>query len=90
MTPDLSSKIELLRKRWQKCVKKKRKPKKAEEERLKAIMAKRKEEAEKAAREKAEKERDAQIQKNTYLISARDTSQEVEDLMHTVLISSAN
>lgn len=52
-------------------------------------MAKRKEEAEKAAREKAEKERDAQIQKNTYLISARDTSQEVEDLMHTVLISSA-
>lgn len=39
---DLSSKIELLRKRWQKCVKKKRKPKKAEEERLKAIMAKRK------------------------------------------------
>lgn len=87
---DLSSKIELFEKEMAKMRKEKEEAeKKAEEERLKAIMAKRKEEAEKAAREKAEKERDAQIQKNTYLISARDTSQEVEDLMHTVLISSA-
>lgn len=53
-----------------------------------ALAAKKKADEEKAEREKAEKERDAQIQKNTYLNSARDTSQEVEDLMHTVLISS--
>ena len=35
-----------------------------------------------------EKELEAQKQKNLYLASNRDTSQEVEDLMHTVLISS--
>ncbi len=37
---------------------------------------------------KAEKERDAQSQQNKYLSSVRNTSQEVEDLMHTVLLSS--
>lgn len=61
----------------------------AEEERRKAEAARRKAEEEKAAREKAEKERDAQIQKNNYLSATRDTSKEVEDLMHTVLISSS-
>lgn len=62
---------------------------KAEAEHKKATEAKRKAEKEKAAREKAEKERDAQIQKNNYLSATRDTSKEVEDLMHTVLISSS-
>lgn len=62
---------------------------KAETEHKKAEEAKRKAEEEKVAREKAEKERDAQIQKNKYLSATRDTSKEVEDLMHTVLISSS-
>ena len=43
---------------------------------------------EEALRAVAEKERDAQIQKNKYLNSTRDTSQEVEDLMHAVLLCS--
>ena len=54
----------------------------------KAKQEKTRADKEKTAREKAEKERDAQIQKNKYLSSTRDTSKEVEDLMHTVLISS--
>lgn len=67
----------------------------AEEERSKAAKAlavaanetqKRKEEE--AKRKLVEKERDAQVQKSKYLSSVRDTSKEVEDLMHTVLISS--
>ena len=49
---------------------------------------KRKEEEKK--RKTAEKERDARIQQNIYLNSSRDTSKEVEDLMHTVLISSTD
>ena len=53
----------------------------AQEERAKRIK-------EEELRVVAEKERDAQIQKNKYLNSARDTSQEVEDLMHAVLIAS--
>lgn len=43
---------------------------------------------EEALRVTAEKERDAQIQKNKYLNATRDTSQEVEDLMHAVLLCS--
>lgn len=54
----------------------------------KAREAEQRADSERVAREKAEKERDAQIQKNHYLSSTRDTSKEVEDLMHTVLISS--
>lgn len=53
----------------------------AQEERTKRIK-------EEELRVVAEKERDAQIQKNKYLNSARDTSQEVEDLMHAVLLCS--
>lgn len=86
---ELASNIELFEKQMAQMRKEKEDAeRKAEEERQKALAAKKKAEAEKVAREKAEKERDAQIQKNTYLNSARDTSQEVEDLMHTVLISS--
>ena len=86
---ELASNIELFEKQMAQMRKEKEDAeRKAEEERQKALAAKKKAEEEKVAREKAEKERDAQIQKNTYLNSARDTSQEVEDLMHTVLISS--
>lgn len=60
----------------------------AELEKQNVLSANKEAQKEKAARVKAEKERDAQIQKNTYLNSTRDTSKEVEDLMHTVLISS--
>lgn len=86
---ELASNIEFFEKQMAKMRKDKEEAeRKVEEARQKAQAAKKKADEEKAAREKAEKERDAQIQKNTYLSSARDTSQEVEDLMHTVLISS--
>lgn len=45
---------------------------------------------EKEKREKAERERDIQIQKNKYLSATRNTSKDVLDLIHTVLISSTN
>lgn len=86
---ELASNIELFEKQMAQMRKDKEEAeRKAEEERQKALAAKKKADEEKAARAKAEKERDAQIQKNMYLNSARDTSKEVEDLMHTVLISS--
>lgn len=71
--------------------------KKAQEEKKKAEVArkkaeeeerKRKEEEEK--RQKAEKERNAQIQKNKYLSATRNTSKEVQDLMHVILLSSTD
>lgn len=46
-----------------------------------------KEEAEKK-RVEAEKERDIQIQKNKYLTATRNTTKEVQNLMHVILISS--
>lgn len=52
------------------------------------ILAEREKKEEEIKRIQAENERNAQIQKNRYLISTRDTSKEVQDLMHTVLISS--
>lgn len=45
-------------------------------------------EQEEEKRKHAERERDAQIVKNKYLNSMRETSPEVEDLIHTILISS--
>ena len=45
-------------------------------------------EEEKKKRERAERERDAQIQKNKYLAATRNTTKEVQDLMHVILISS--
>ncbi|SJZ80931.1 ATP-binding protein [Porphyromonas cangingivalis] len=58
-------------------------------ERLAKESQKQKEEADKKKQE-AEKERDAQIVKNQYLSSVRNTSKEVEDIVHTILISSTN
>ena len=56
----------------------------------KAAEAEEKRKEEEKKRKTAEKERDARIQQNIYLNSSRDTSKEVEDLMHTVLISSTD
>ena len=58
-------------------------------EQLAKESQKQKEEADKQKQE-AEKERDAQIAKNQYLSSVRNTSKEVEDIVHTILISSTN
>lgn len=63
---------------------------KAKEEEKKAEEARKKVQEEKEKREKAERERDAQIQKNKYLSATRNTSKDVLDLIHTVLISSTN
>lgn len=63
---------------------------KAKEEEKKAEEARKKAQDEKEKREKAERERDAQIQKNKYLSATRNTSKDVLDLIHTVLISSTN
>ena len=52
--------------------------------------AKEKAEEEKKKRERAEHERDVQVQKNKYLTAVRNTSRDVEDLLHVVLISSTN
>jgi hypothetical protein len=68
---------------------------KAEEERIKAQKAQQKAEEEQKKRKEeedkrrtAEKERDIQIQKNRYLTATRNTTKEVQDLMHVILISS--
>lgn len=68
---------------------------KAEEERIKAQKAQekaleeqRKREEEERKRREAEKERDVQIQKNIYLTATRNTTKEVQDLIHVILISS--
>jgi len=63
---------------------------KAEVERKAKEAAERKAEAERIAKEQAERERDVQIQKNKYLAATRNTSKDVLDLIHTVLISSTN
>lgn len=45
-------------------------------------------EEEKKKRERAERERDVQIQKNKYLVATRNTTKDVQDLIHVILISS--
>ena len=50
---------------------------------------KKREEAEKKQKE-AERERDIQVKRNKYLEATRNTSKDVMDLVHTVLISSNN
>ncbi len=61
-----------------------------EEAERKEADAKEKAEEEKKKRERAEHERDVQIQKNKYLVATRNTSKEVQDLIHVILISSTN
>lgn len=54
----------------------------------KEAEATKKAEEEKKKRVRAERERDVQIQKNKYLAATRNTTKEVQDLMHVILISS--
>lgn len=61
-----------------------------EEAERKETEAREKAEEEKKKRERAERERDAQIQKNKYLSATRNTTKEVQDLIHVILISSTN
>ena len=56
----------------------------------KAKEANEKAEEEKKKRENAERERDGQVQKNKYLAATRNTTKEVQDLIHVILISSTN
>ena len=56
----------------------------------KAKEANEKAEEEKKKRENAEHERDVQMQKNKYLAATRNTTKEVQDLIHVILISSTN
>lgn len=50
--------------------------------------AERKAEVERKAKEQAERERDVQIQKNKYLAATRETTKDVQDLLHVIKISS--
>ena len=61
---------------------------KADEERQKAEIAKKKAAEEEEKRAKAERERDAQIQKNKYLTATRNTTKEVQDIIHAISINS--
>lgn len=61
-----------------------------EEAERKEAEAKEKIEEEKKKRERAEHERDVQIQKNKYLTATRNTTKEVQDLIHVIVISSTN
>lgn len=63
---------------------------KVEEERQIAEAARNKAQEEEGKREKAEHERDVQIQKNKYLSATRNTTKEVQDLIHVILISSTS
>lgn len=60
---------------------------KAKEAHKKAQEEKEKHEKERRLRLQAEKERDAQKQQNRYLSLVRDTSKEVEDIIHAVMLS---
>ncbi len=62
----------------------------AEAERRAKEAAEHKAAEERRAKEEAEKERDVQIQKNKYLSATRNTTKEVQDLIHVILISSTN
>lgn len=59
-----------------------------EEAKRKEAEATEKAEEEKKKRERAERERDVQIQKNKYLAATRNTTKDVQDLIHVILISS--
>lgn len=59
-----------------------------EEAERKAEEATEKAEEEKKKKERAERERDVQVQKNKYLAATRNTTKEVQDLIHVILISS--
>ena len=59
-----------------------------EEAERKELEAKEKAEEEKKKRERAERERDVQIQKSKYLAATRNTTKDVQDLIHVILISS--
>ncbi len=59
-----------------------------EEAERKEAEATEKAEEEKKKRELAERERDVQIQKNKYLAATRNTTKDVQDLIHVILISS--
>lgn len=59
-----------------------------EEAERKEAEATEKAEEEKKKRERAEHERNVQIQKNKYLAATRNTTKEVQDLIHVILISS--
>ena len=59
-----------------------------EEAERKEAEAKEKIEEEKKKRERAERERDVQIQKSKYLAATRNTTKDVQDLIHVILISS--
>ena len=61
---------------------------KAEAERKAKEAAERKAESERIAKEQAERERDVQIQKNKYLSATRNTTKEVQELLHVIKISS--
>ncbi len=61
-----------------------------EEAESREAEAKEKAEYEKKKREEAEYERDVQVQKNKYLNAVRNTSNEVADLLHVIVISSNN
>ncbi len=61
---------------------------KANEERQKAEAARKKAQEEEEKRAKAERERDAQIQKNKYLTATRNTTKEVQDIIHAISINS--
>lgn len=76
--------MEELRRQKEEAERKEKEEKKAKEE------AERKVEKERRAKEQAERERDAQIQKNKYLAATRNTTKEVQDLMHVILISSTD
>lgn len=78
--------IELLQKQLEEKDSEIENTKKGADERV-AQAERLKEEAEKK-RVEAEKERDIQIQKNKYLTATRNTTKEVQNLMHVILISS--
>ena len=61
---------------------------KEKEERKAKEEAERRAEKARRAKEQAERERDAQIQKNKYLAATRNTTKEVQDLLHVIKISS--
>lgn len=61
-----------------------------EEAERKEVEAKEKAKEEKKKRERAEHERDAQMMRNRYLAATRNTTKEVQDLIHVILISSTN
>ena len=61
-----------------------------EEAEQNAKEAKQKAIEEEYKRKSVERERDVQIQKNRYLAATRNTTKEVQDLIHVILISSTN